>query len=87
MNQENLTQALKNLVEQRATQPEPRQSMLTKIRKNLLTLNLYPSSTANDYLKHTSACRSLNKALADDWDQVGRQLLTAYQKAVNSQKG
>ncbi len=81
MNQSELTQALKKLLEQRsAPQPVATHSLVMDVKNSLSTFNLYPNSTANDYLKHTSACRSLNKALASDWDKVGKQLWAAYQQ-------
>ncbi|WP_409523324.1 hypothetical protein [Nitrincola sp. MINF-07-Sa-05] len=54
-----------------------------RVRDTFFTFNIYPDSTASDYLKNTKLKVSVNKSIAGDWKKVGAQLWLAYYNQVN----
>lgn len=51
-----------------------------QLEHGLRMINLFPNSSANDYLKNTSSTKTINEALKNDWSRVGEQIaLTLYE--------
>lgn len=63
---------------------EVKQTLSDKIRNALKTLTIYPSSSAEDYLKYTSLNESSSKAIAHDWAKIGNQIWLSFINSRNN---
>lgn len=56
------------------------------IEHSLRMINLFPSSTSDDYLKCTNSNKSISESLKNDWSRVGDQLASSLYELKKLQK-
>ncbi|MDD9197543.1 hypothetical protein PVK62_17105 [Aliivibrio sp. S3MY1] len=57
-----------------------------QIEHSLRMINLFPDSSASDYLKSTSLNKTLNETLRKDWEKVGDQLAQTMFELKNAER-